>query len=309
MRPLPFAGLYLLCLVVLLTLRFGLAAGLPAPDAPAVAPTAAESVMAVPPKPGGVAAGNGEGEGEGVLTRAHCLTMPDQVRDVCFQSLARQLAAGDPDGALAVCDEIGDEELRLECHADVAEVLGPTELAAAEAICDRIDRVKWRGQCHFGIGLARAHEDPPSALGQCEKAETFRDFCRHDVVGTVSEVNLDAAVAFCAREEGDTLTRKTCWHGIGKYLARRDFDEAVAACGRSTEQWRSNCFHGLGWGAAERDPDATLAACARLPEFADSCRQGVAYELKRADPQRAITLCSSLQTEAIRTRCLDFVRR
>jgi hypothetical protein len=122
-------------------------------------------------------------------------------------------------------------------------------------------------------------------------------------------VDTGMAVATCAREEGDTLTRKTCWHGIGKYLARRDAQEAAQACARTTPEWRGNCFHGLGWGAAERDADAALAACAGFGAFADNCRQGVAHQQKRVDPARAVSLCQSLRTASLRDRCLAFVRR
>jgi hypothetical protein len=188
-------------------------------------------------------------------------------------------------------------------------MLAPIDRDAAAAICVAIPVMKWRGQCHFGMGLALAEIDPAYALGRCEHAEAFRDFCRHDVVGEVALESLAPAVAFCAKEEGDPLTRKTCWHGIGKYLARRDFAEAVAACGQATEASRGNCFHGLGWGAAERDPDATLAACAGLPAYADNCRQGVAHELKRADPTRGIAICESIQTTSVRDRCLTFLKR
>ena len=125
----------------------------------------------------------------------------------------------------------------------------------------------------------------------------------------IDRVDLEPAVAFCSREEGDTLTRKTCWHGIGKYLARRDLDEAAAACGRATAEWRGNCFHGVGWGAAERDTDAALSGCERLAPYVDNCRQGVAHQLKRFDPARAVALCESIGTVSIRERCLQFVRR
>lgn len=313
MRSLPFTLLVVACMAVLLGLRFGLeplarvAAGVEAAAAPP------DGVMALPPKPEGLdarpAGEDGSGEGQAILTVAACSNMAADVRDVCFQALARQSAARDPQGALQVCERIVDDELRLECEADVAETVAPVDRAAAEAICVAIPVMKWRGQCHFGMGLALAEIDPDYALGRCEHAEAFRDFCRHDVVGEVALETLEPAVAFCAREEGDTLTRKTCWHGIGKYLARRDFAEAGAACDRATEQWRGNCWHGVGWGAAERDPDATLAACANVPRYADNCRQGVAHQLKRFDPARGIALCESIATSSIRERCLAFLTR
>ncbi len=313
MRSRPFAILVLACLAALLGLRWGLEPFVRASQA-AVAETApSEGVMALPPKPEGAALRPGEqdgiGEGAARLTLDACMTMPGDVRDVCLQALARQSAERDPEGALLVCARISDTELGHECRADVAEGLAPIDRSAAERICIAIPVVKWRGQCHFGMGLALAETDPEYALGRCEFAEAFRDFCRHDVVGEVALVSLPPAVAFCSREEGDWLTRKTCWHGIGKYLARRDFDEAAAACGQSTPEWRGQCFHGLGWGAAERDPDDTLARCAKQATYADNCRQGVAHQLKRFDLTRGLAVCESLQTRTIRERCLQFLKR
>ena len=315
MRTFPFSLLVCACMAVLLGLRFGLEP-LAVRVAGAIAESAAgppEGVMALPPKPEGLdqrpAGEDGAGEGQALLTLDGCMAMAADVRDVCLQALARQQAGRDPVGALQVCDRIQDEALRLECDADVAETIAPRDRAAAEAICVKIPVMKWRGQCHFGIGLALAELDPAYALGRCEHAEAFRDFCRHDVVGEIALEDVEPAIAFCAREEGDTLTRKTCWHGIGKYLARRDFREAATACERGTESWRGNCYHGIGWGAAERDVDAALVSCDTVPRYADNCRQGVAHQLKRFDPARGIALCEGIATSSIRERCLAFLKR
>ncbi len=312
MRSLPFTFLVVACLAVLLGARFGLESFASSVAAAAAAVAPPQGVMALPPKPDGAAqpvAEEGTGAGSALLTLEACLAMGEDVRDVCLQALARQSAARDPEGALQVCARITDEELRLECHADVAEAVSPIDRAVAEAICAAIPAMKWRGQCNFGMGLALAEIDPEYALARCELSEAFRDFCRHDVAGEVALEDLEPAVAFCAREEGDHLTRSTCWHGIGKYLARRDFAEAAAACTRAVATSQTNCFHGVGWGAAERDPDTTLVACAALPAHADSCRQGVAHQLKRFDPTRGIALCESIATPSIRERCLTFLKR
>ena len=309
-----FSLLVLLCLAGLLGARFGLAAVVEAPAEAAITPVAGEPVMALPPKPQGAETPPATGEGAGgpgslVLTREVCDRYEAELRDVCLMGLAAQGAARDPQAALRVCAEIGDGELALECRSDVAEATALVDRAAAEAICAGIGVLKWRGQCHFGMGLALAETDAPYALARCEQAEVFRDFCRHDVVGEVALVDLEAAVAFCAREEGDTLTRKTCWHGIGKYLARRDFAEAAAACLRATEAWRGNCLHGVGWGASERDPDGALRGCAGVAPYTDNCQQGVAHQLKRADPERAVSLCQGIADPGISSRCLAFVTR
>ncbi len=310
MRSRSFAVLTLACFVLLLGVRFGLATLVTRAIAAVVVPPV-ESGMVLPPKPDGAAPPKsaGNGDGDSVLTPALCTAMAENIRDHCWQALARQQGAADPHGALAICENIGDSELALECHADVAETIALVDRATGEAICAGIDSIKWRGQCAFGMGLALAETDPAYATGRCDQAEAFKLFCRHDVNGEVALVNLDAAVAFCAREEGDELQRKTCWHGIGKYLARRNLDEAAAACAKATPQWVGTCMHGAGWGAAERSADEALAGCTSMGAFADHCRQGVAHELKRGDPERAVALCQSIATPTIQARCLAFVTR
>ncbi len=315
MRTSSFVVLYLTCLVLMLGARFTLAP-LAAQVASSVTEEAREPTMAMPPKPQGAtpealpeAGRPGGGDGARVVVPEDCAPRTGELRDLCFQVLARQGAARDPDGSAAWCAQVQEPALREECVADVAEAAAPVDRAASERLCGTLTSLKWRGQCHFGIGLALAETDAAYAIGRCAQAEAFRDFCRHDVVGEIALVDTDAAVATCSREEGDTLTRKTCWHGIGKYLARRDAQEAARACARTTPAWRGNCFHGLGWGAAERDADATLAACAGFGAFEDNCRQGVAHQQKRVDPARAVSLCQSLRTASLRDRCLAFVRR
>lgn len=312
MRTGSFSLLVMVCLAVLLGLRFGLERLAPAlaADAASVAPTEPGAVMAVPPKPEGLGdAPAGEGDGPAaILTASRCEAMPAELRDTCFQALARQQAGADPDGALAVCARLSEQALLEECHADVAESIAVMNRTRSESICAGIASVKWRGQCNFGIGLALAETDAEYAVARCAHAEVYQTFCRHDVVGEIALVDLAAAQTICAREEGDWLTQKTCWHGI-KYLARRSAAEAIASCAATTPAWMSNCFHGVGWGAAERDPDAALAACETVGEWSDNCRHGVANQLKRADPQRAVALCESISKSETRARCLEFVTR
>ena len=310
-----FVLLYLACLLGMLGLRFGLEGVMvQVQAATATEALRPDAVMAMPPKPQGAqdlpeAMGQGEG-GSALLTRARCDSTEPGLKDICYHQLARQGAERDPQASLKICALVADHETLLECISDIAELRAIVDRDGSVAICKTLtDSVKWRGQCNFGIGLALAETDPTFALARCEDAEVFRDFCRHDVVGEVALVDLAPAVAVCAREEGDTLTRKTCWHGIGKYLARRDFQEASAACQQATLSWRGNCYHGVGWGASERDPDGTLAQCDALGIYRDNCQQGVAHQLKRADPERAIALCEAIQTDEIRTRCLAFVTK
>lgn len=311
MPTFPFSLLVLACFAALLALRFGLESALPGLGAAAADVEVRESsgAMAVPPKPSGLPAapGDGDGEGDAVLTPAMCAGMASQVQDTCWQALARQTAGADPEEALRVCDQLTDPNLHWECHADVAEAVAPVDRAFSERVCAAVPVVKWRGQCHFGMGLALAETDPPYAISLCEKAEAFRTFCRHDVVGEMAMVNTPAAVAICAEEQGDTLTRKTCWHGPGKYLARRDMSEAAAFCEQATESWRGLCYHGIGWGGAERDVDAALASCAAFGRYADNCRHGVANQLKRSDPAREQAICESLTNPEAKAKCLAFV--
>jgi hypothetical protein len=305
-----FSALVTVCIAVLLGLRFALAWFVPEAAAGHAEVEAREpgSAMEVPPKPGGLApTDGGSGSGDAALTPATCEEMPQDLRSTCWQALARQTAGADPEEALRVCERLAAGASREECQSDVAETIAPRARTRAAEICAAVGSTKWRGQCHFGMGLALAEVDAEAAMKLCDDAEAFRTFCRHDVVGEIAMVDLPAALTICGREEGNELTRKTCWHGMGKYLARRDLAEAAGACLAGPTSWQRLCFHGMGWGAAERDVDAALSGCAAFGEYADNCRHGVANQLKRSDPARGLEICESLTQPEARAKCLAFV--
>ena len=120
-------------------------------------------------------------------------------------------------------------------------------------------------------------------------------------------------LAACGREEGDLLTRKSCWHGIGKYIGRQDLDAALAACERvplgPSDLYRENCIHGVGWAAGERMGAAATAICDKAGEKKDSCMLGVAYEIRRVDPDMAVALCRQVHRSDLGSRCLRFMER
>ena len=312
MQPLPFTVLYAACLAVLLGAVQLLRRVVDLRPPPPPQPVEEVRVIAVPPRPEGVRQVQGEGEEGYRYTEAACLKLDGQYRDICYHQLARQRAPTDLDGALAACGAVAEAETAQECMADVAELHAPTDREAALAVCPTIARKKWRDQCVFGIALALVKLDPEGAFRLCSQAGQWRDFCRHDVNGEISQFDLDLAMAHCAAEEGDLLTRKSCWHGIGKYVARVDVDRAFAACAAvpsgPRNLYRENCYHGLGWGAAESAGADFAGRCDRAGDAADSCRVGVAYNVRRFDETKAMAVCEKVRRADLHDQCTRFVR-
>ncbi|MBN1335746.1 MAG: hypothetical protein JXB39_07275 [Deltaproteobacteria bacterium] len=271
--------------------------------------------LAVPPKPeveSVAPRAQAQGTGGSVLyDEATCRRYKGDFRDVCFQALARQRAVRDLEGGLLACEEVGRRRLRLECMADVAEYHASTDLEAALAVCPAIEARKWRDQCVFGIAMALVPLDTALALATCDDAGMWRDFCRHDVLGETSVRDLDRVLEICGREEGDLLTRKTCWHGIGKYIGRVDLDRAFEACRRVPPGpgilYRENCFHGAGWAAGERWGVGGAIRCSEAGPQVDSCRVGVAFELKATSPSEAVDVCRTVVRSDLRNHCLDWI--
>lgn len=306
-----FLLLYALCLLGCLgLLRMAPHLAPPAPPPPAEVERAV--AIAIPPKPEGAREARGLGQSSHRYTEEGCEAREGELFDLCFHQLALQRAPTDLDGALLACARMGREEGRQECISDVAERHARTDREAALALCPTIGRKKWRDQCVFGIALAFAKTEPEWAFRRCDQAGQWRDFCRHDVNGEIAQVDLDLALAHCAAEEGDLLRRKSCWHGIGKYLAREDVERAFAACARVPEGpqglYRENCVHGLGWGASEAAGAGFLPSCERAGPQRDSCRLGVAYNLVRFDPGAAAEICAGVARADLREDCLRFVR-
>jgi hypothetical protein len=310
-----FLLLYLLCLGLCVATVEGARAARASIPEPPVAELDQQVAVAIPPKPvTELDRELGDPGAEGThYDEATCDEYQGDFRDVCYHALARQRSARDLAGALLACDVVERRRLRWECQADVAELHVGTDLAAAREVCPGIGARKWRDQCFFGIAMALVELEPRQALAGCEDAGIWRDFCRHDVLGEVSVFDLDLVLEVCGREEGDLLTRKTCWHGIGKYIGRVDLSRAYAACERVPDGpsgiYRENCIHGLGWAAGERFGDAGLAECGAAGKLEDSCRLGVAFQIERSQPERAVDICRSVTRTDLRDHCLDWVSR
>ncbi len=271
--------------------------------------------VAIPPKPDvepASALPTARGSGGGTrYDEATCRRYQGDFRDVCFQALGRQRGVRDLEGGLLACGEVARRRLRLECMADVAEAHARVDLDAALAVCPTIEARKWRDQCVFGIAMALVASNTDLALATCEDAGMWRDFCRHDVLGETSVRDLDKVLAVCGREEGDLLTRKTCWHGIGKYIGRVDLDRAFEACGRVPlgpgGLYRENCVHGAGWAAGERWGASAAGRCAGAGALVDSCRVGVAFELQSTSPGEAVDVCRTVVRADLRAHCLGWI--
>lgn len=268
-------------------------------------------IISIPPKPEGVQENTSGGNGDFIYTEEGCAKQPEQFVDICLHQLARQKAQTDLVVALDVCDRLQKEEQHWECYSDSAELYASTNRDVALEVCPTIGKKKWKDQCVFGIALVWSTQDSPWAFALCEQAGQWRDFCRHDVNGEISVVNLDLALEHCGREEGDLLTRKSCWHGIGKYIARVDVDRAFQACDRvpsgPSNLYKENCYHGLGWGASETAEESFMAQCERAGEEKSSCLLGIAYNLRRFDIDRGLRICQTVPRLDLQEQCLRFV--
>jgi len=309
--PFPFFALYLACLGICLAGVEGLKAGWVSPEQ-AVTPQPIAGFIAVPPKPEGARPLQGEGEGEEAYTRQRCLELSSDYRDACFSALAWQLAQRDPDGALASCEEVASADSRWECVSDVAELHALESADRSETICKAIPKKRWHDQCFFGLGLAYAKREFQKARGYCEQAGMWRDFCRHDVNGEIAQVDPEAGLAFCDLEQGTLLQRKTCYHGLGKYLGRTQPMVALEICSRTPLHeplYVQNCNHGLGWALAESSEQRALEFCRETAGVEDSCLMGVSAHARRLEPARAIEICQSVEDRRLRDRCLGFAKR
>jgi hypothetical protein len=305
MRPVAFAMLYIVCLGLSLGCVGVLRSVAIAPSESAPTALAASVKVALPPRPEGVRPVHGAG-GE-LFTEKQCLSKEGSLRDICFHHLARQRAAADLPGALLACATVNRPRTRHECTADIAELHARVDRLRALELCPDIPRKKWRDQCVFGIALSTVGTDPVEAFSLCDRAGMWQAFCRHDVNGEIAVVDLPLAMAHCAAEQGDHLTRVSCWHGIGKYIARVDLGRAFAACREvPAGEYRENCAHGLGWAATESGGVAVAKQCDAAGDVADSCRLGVAYNHRRFDVDAALAVCSTVLRADLRARCEVF---
>jgi hypothetical protein len=306
-----FSALYLACLGFCVGSILGLKANARVAEPRVAKAQIIADFIAIPPKPEGVERPK---EGDAPLhSWKGCEKREGDFRDACFKALAWQRAERDVEGALKACEQVKDQDQAFECIADVAELHTRTDRQRAEAICPSIPKKKWKDQCWFGIGLAWSIHDTEYARATCENAGMWRDFCRHDVNGEIAQVDALDALNWCNKEEGSPLQRKTCFHGLGKYLGRSQPEEAIAICEvvpSNNPLYAENCFHGLGWAVAEKQGDAeSIAFCSALRRNQDSCFLGLSAHAKRLSPVQSLALCERVEREDLRDRCEGFAKR
>ena len=308
-----FSLLYFLCLGFCLGSVSALQANTELSDTSLVEEFERAQAIAIPPKPDG-ATPSTDSEGDTPLSWANCDERQSvDFRDACFGMLAIQRAERDLRGAIEACEAIGKEELLAECIGDVAGLHTRIDKVAAEDLCPTIQRRRWRDQCWFNIALAWSQHEFAYARDTCSKAGMWTDFCRHDVNGEIAQVAADDALAWCKREEGTALQRKTCFHGLGKYLGRTDPQAAIGLCNQVPDHnplYPENCFHGIGWAVAEKQSvTSSRAFCLALPRYQDSCVMGVSAHAKRLDKAESYRLCADVQRVDLRGRCEAFAQR
>jgi hypothetical protein len=311
MQARPFTLLYAICLVFCLGVIHMLEATAETEEAPVLETQTVEGFMALPPRPQGMRDLEG-GSGEGYsYTEKRCMGLEGQSRDICFLQLARQRASTDLEGGILACEELGDREMYFECLADVGEQYALADRKAALAHCSTIGKRKWKDQCVFSIALRVQPEDPVVAFRLCDRAGQWLDYCRHDVNGQIAESDPTMAIANCAAEEGDLLRRKSCWHGIGKYIGRISTDQGFAVCQQvplgPQDLYRENCVHGVGWAGAEQLNAAFVAECDKGGAQRDSCLLGVAYNLKRLNAAEGLEVCALVGRADLREKCNQWV--
>ena len=308
-----FSFLYLLCLGFCLGSVSALQANADLPDSSLLEEFERAQAIAIPPKPDG-AKPSTDSEGDTPLIWENCAERESvDFRDACFGMLAIQRAERDLRGAIEACEAIGEAQLLAECVGDVAGLHTRIDRSAAEGLCPTIQKRRWHDQCWFNIALAWSQHDFVYARDTCSKAGMWTDFCRHDVNGEIAQVDSGDALAWCKREEGTALQRKTCFHGLGKYLGRTNPSAAVGLCGRVPDHnalYPENCFHGVGWAVAEKQSvSSSRSFCMALSAYRDSCMMGVSAHAKRLDKAESYRLCADVQRTDLRGRCEAFAQR
>ena len=229
------------------------------------------------------------------------------------KALAWQKSERDVDGALLACGRckiwIRDRNALQMWPSSTVEQTGRVQRRFARRSQRKSGAISVGSASHW-LG---AFTTTSMLVCRCEKAGMWRDFCRHDVNGEIAQVDSKEALAWCKREEGTALQRKTCFHGLGKYLGRTDPQAAVALCDRVPTHnplYQENCVRTESVGRLQRSK-----ASRTLPLFADAWRTtrqlllGLSAHTKRLSPERAEAHCSAVVREDLKKRCEAFARR
>ena len=110
-------------------------------------------------------------------------------------------------------------------------------------------------------------------------------------------------------KQTDNLMRRTCFHGIGKYLGKSMQDKAITYCGQIKESdIKKSCYHGAGWGVSEiSDSGKAVSYCKKIKSnFTDNCLVGVAWQISKTNNELSKKICENVINKVAKTKCLNF---
>lgn len=230
------------------------------------------------------------------------------LRDICLQNRARSFVLIDESKAWKLCYYLSDSDTKNECYKSIILDLTKANISKAVIWCGKIPSEKWRGECFFNLALDYVDLNFNKAIEMCEKAEIYRVFCYHDVVGGISKLSSEDALNICKNKTDDT-TRKSCFHGIGFHLGRFDQEKTISICSSITkEPSKESCYHGLGWSLSEIDLQKALNICQSFDSsYRDKCVVGASWQIAKKDKEKAREIC--LLSGLLKAECLDYLNQ
>jgi len=240
-------------------------------------------------------------------TKSICNDFNKDYKNTCLQLNAQKSAVNDFDKAWKICKQINQDSLRDECYNDIIIEIGKENPEEAQQHCEKINSEKWRGECYFNMALFLTKTNIAKAFAMCDKAEIYIPFCYHDVAGEVSLINATIALNICGKQ--DNLTKRTCFHGIGKYLGRSKPEKAIIHCNIIKEkEYKETCYHGMGWGISEtNDSNKAIFYCKKTKSyFTDKCLVGVAWQVSKTNKELSGKICERVIVDEVKTECLSY---
>ena len=178
--------------------------------------------------------------------------------------------------AVAACEDMESEELRLRC-VKMMEEIEDTKAGGASDPCANLESADLAARCRREKIRHLAAQDPDAALSMCIGDDGYDLSCVYDVGGVAALSTLSRADEMCGKL-GEQKARAACYKGIATHLGVVDPGAVKALCDLlKIPQVRSACFAGLGKAMAEDKGSAAAKAWCNKLEDADkkACLQSV----------------------------------
>lgn len=233
-------------------------------------------------------------------------------KKICIEQIASEEA--DPKKALAICDEIKDDNnFKQHCYGGIEGKSAALGTDVRLSMCD-IRPGSEKDNCYRSIAQELLDTEPAKSVEICNKITdtNSKSNCLNNFMSSPEIVKANPAMAISVCDSGPISMKSRCYNDLARTLSGANPKQAVEICKKLSDDVQISDCYGNVWFAFNQmvieNYDFSISLCNILTLKKDDCLRRVSGAFMDVDRAKAEAVCK-LMSSASSSGCLQQVQR